>query len=186
MTENTIPSLEETEAKLQAIQEEKSRLNAIEQSILEEENQKKELELAAQFAEWCNEESELVAKLTEIREKIKSHKNGGKVKKVKTSDPNAPKRNKGKGFGGVNVEELILSAMSPEGTKMKQIVETIKNNTSYEGNLNSIPARVSAVITKLVKDGKVQKLPAYGVYAPVSANTVSVSTDVETPDLVEV
>lgn len=185
MTENTVATIEETELKLKAIQEEKARLAAIEESILEEENKKKELELAAQFAEWISEETELVAKLTEVREKIKSHKNGGKVKKVKTSDPNAPKRNKGKGFGGVNVEELVLSAMSPEGTKMKQIVETIKKNASYEGNLDSIPARVSAVITKLVKDGKVQKLPAYGVYAPVSANTVSVS-DVETPDLVEV
>lgn len=125
-------------------------------------------------------EDNLKAIEKEIREFKRTNKNALK-------DPNnGVKRHKGKGFGEFKVEDLILTSLSPNGSRMTDIVDQIKNSVDYDGNPDSISPTIGGKLKKMVEDGVIKKIK-HGLYAPIFTESshedeVPENTDEWNPD----
>jgi hypothetical protein len=81
---------------------------------------------------------------------------------LKTLNPSTRKR--GKGFDGININDLILENVKPQGTRMTEIIKSIISSHPYDGKQQSIITSISSTLSKLVKSGKLQKVNK-GIYA---------------------
>lgn len=99
----------------------------------------------------------LTFKKEELATQLKTIEN-----ELKTLNP--PTRTRGKGFGEVQITDLILQNVKPQGSRMKEIIKSIVSSHPYDGKHQSIGSSISSALSKLVKSGKLNKLDK-GVYA---------------------
>lgn len=99
----------------------------------------------------------LTLKKEELATQLKTIEN-----ELKTLNPST--RTRGKGFGEVQITDLILQNVNPQGSKMKEIIRSIISSHPYDGKQQSITSSISSSLSKLVKSGKLQKVNK-GVYA---------------------
>lgn len=116
------------------------------------EEQLKQLDLQ-EIQELTTTKSTLLKELSDIDNKISS------------LSP-TPKRGRGKGFGDVDVNSWIVENISNTGSRPKDLLKVLISQLKYDGKKNSIVTTISASLSRLVKEGKLEKKET-GVYVPV-------------------
>lgn len=116
-----------------------------------EELLRQEKELQTQYSQ------ALTFKKEELSNQLKAIEN-----ELKTLNPSI--RTRGKGFGDIQITDLILQNVNPKGSKMKEIIKSIISSHPYDGKQQSIGSSISSALSKLVKSGKLQKVDK-GIYA---------------------